>query len=102
MDAMRPIVGQWYRGGTNELFEVVAIDEEDQTIVRSIVELGHRLGYRVTAEGVEDERAFHFLERIGCNHAQGYFISKAVAAGEFDAFVAGGRWPVADYKMEPV
>jgi hypothetical protein len=29
---MKPIVGQWYRGLTNELFEVVAIDEEDQTI----------------------------------------------------------------------
>ena len=29
---MKPIVGQWYRGGTNELFEVVAIDDEDETI----------------------------------------------------------------------
>ena len=32
MNAMKPIVGQWYRGGTNELFEVVAIDDEDETI----------------------------------------------------------------------
>jgi hypothetical protein len=32
MNAMRPIVGQWYRGVTNELFEVVAIDDEDETI----------------------------------------------------------------------
>src|SRR3984893_3069762 len=32
MNAIRPIVGQWYRGGTNELFEVVAIDDHDQTI----------------------------------------------------------------------
>ncbi len=32
MNVIRPIVGQWYRGGTNELFEVVAIDEQDQTI----------------------------------------------------------------------
>ena len=32
MNAIRPIVGQWYRGGTNELFEVVAIDDQDQTI----------------------------------------------------------------------
>ncbi len=29
---MKPIVGQWYRGVTNELFEVVALDEEDSTI----------------------------------------------------------------------
>ena len=32
MNAIRPVVGQWYRGGTNELFEVVAIDDQDQTI----------------------------------------------------------------------
>ena len=32
MNVIRPIVGEWYRGGTNELFEVVAIDDQDQTI----------------------------------------------------------------------
>src|ERR1700693_519273 len=32
MHVIRPVVGQWYRGGTNELFEVVAIDDQDQTI----------------------------------------------------------------------
>ena len=32
MNSVKPIVGQWYRGGTNELFEVVAIDEQDETI----------------------------------------------------------------------
>ena len=32
MNLVKPIVGQWYRGNTNELFEVVAIDDEDETI----------------------------------------------------------------------
>jgi hypothetical protein len=32
MNVIKPVVGQWYRGGTNELFEVVAIDDDDQTI----------------------------------------------------------------------
>jgi hypothetical protein len=32
MNVVKPIVGQWYRGGTHELFEVVAIDDQDQTI----------------------------------------------------------------------
>jgi hypothetical protein len=32
MNLIRPIVGEWYRGGTNELFEVVAIDSQDETI----------------------------------------------------------------------
>ncbi len=32
MNFIKPIVGQWYRGGTDELFEVVALDDQDQTI----------------------------------------------------------------------
>jgi hypothetical protein len=32
MKSIKPIVGEWYRGGTNELFEVVAIDDQDETI----------------------------------------------------------------------
>lgn len=32
MNIVKPIVGQWYRGNTNELFEVVAIDDADETI----------------------------------------------------------------------
>lgn len=32
MSVMKPVVGEWYRGATNELFEVVAIDDEDETI----------------------------------------------------------------------
>lgn len=32
MNFIKPIIGQWYRGATNELFEVVAVDDEDETI----------------------------------------------------------------------
>ena len=32
MNVVKPIVGEWYRGGTNQLFEVVAIDDQDGTI----------------------------------------------------------------------
>ncbi|HUX73559.1 MAG TPA: DUF6763 family protein [Steroidobacteraceae bacterium] len=32
MSLIKPVVGQWYRGATDDLFEVVAIDEEDETI----------------------------------------------------------------------
>jgi hypothetical protein len=32
MNVVKPIVGQWYRYGANELFEVVAIDDQDETI----------------------------------------------------------------------
>lgn len=71
----------------------LAHSPEDATIVRSIVELGHNLGYKVTAEGVEDEASFTFLRDIGCDYAQGYYIAKALPSDGFDRFVAEGRWP---------
>jgi EAL domain-containing protein (putative c-di-GMP-specific phosphodiesterase class I) len=75
-------------------------DREDRTIVRSIVELGHRLGYRVTAEGVEDVRAFEYLTEVGCDHAQGFYIAKALAPQEFDHFATTALWPVARAEEE--
>jgi EAL domain-containing protein (putative c-di-GMP-specific phosphodiesterase class I) len=66
---------------------------EDQVIVRSIVELGHHLGYRVTAEGVDDPRALDFLAAVGCDHAQGYLIAEPMPLVAFDAFLAASRWP---------
>ncbi|SHM17783.1 EAL domain-containing protein [Rhodanobacter sp. OK091] len=67
----------------------LASDTNDRTIVRSIVDLSHRLGYRVTAEGVEDQGALDYLASIGCDHAQGYFISRALPADAFAAFATG-------------
>lgn len=70
----------------------LAHDSEDRTIVRSIVELGHRLGYRVTAEGVEEKAALDYLGEIGCDHAQGFYIAKALSPNAFDHFLAGTNW----------
>jgi len=64
---------------------------EDQTIVRSIVELAHHLGYRVTAEGVNHPATLAFLREIGCDHAQGWQIAKAMAAETFDAVLQRER-----------
>ncbi|WP_213949677.1 EAL domain-containing protein [Luteibacter sp. dw_328] len=63
----------------------LATDETDRVIVRSLVELGHRLGYRVTAEGVEDEATVAFLGSIGCDHAQGFHVDRPMT---FAALVA--------------
>jgi diguanylate cyclase (GGDEF)-like protein len=70
----------------------LAMGAEDRTIVRSIVELGHRLGYRVTAEGVTDQASLDYLGEIGCDHAQGFFISRALPPDAFDAFLAASPW----------
>lgn len=63
-------------------------DVGDRTLVRSIVELGHRLGYRVTAEGVETRAAFDFLRDVGCDHVQGYYIAQALEPVSLEAMLA--------------
>jgi EAL domain-containing protein (putative c-di-GMP-specific phosphodiesterase class I)/AmiR/NasT family two-component response regulator len=50
--------------------------EESRSVIRSIIELGHSLGLRVTAEGVETSKAFDYLNTLGCDLAQGYFIAR--------------------------
>ena len=62
----------------------LAGDRQDRTIVRSIVDLGHRLDCRVTAEGVEDAESLAYLASIGCDHAQGYQIAHALPVAAFD------------------
>ena len=49
-------------------------------IVRSTITLGHDLGLRVVAEGVEDEATWRFLQRVGCDSVQGYWISRPLSA----------------------
>lgn len=49
---------------------------ESKAVIRSIIDLGHSLGLRSTAEGVESGAALEYLREVGCDLAQGYFISK--------------------------
>ena len=55
-------------------------DQADFTIVRSIVELSHGLGMIAVAEGVEDEAVWDRLRELGCDMAQGWFISRPMDA----------------------
>ena len=64
-------------------------DADDAAIVEAIVGLGHRLGKRVVAEGVEDERTYERLRRMGCNLAQGYWLSRPIAAADIPHVVDG-------------
>ena len=57
-------------------------DENDAVIVRSTIDLGHNLGLRVVAEGVEDETAMQTLGELDCDIAQGYYVSRPVPAAD--------------------
>ena len=60
----------------------------DVAIVRTIVDLGHRLGMSVLAEGVETEQQLACLKSLGCDQYQGYFFSKALPCDQFRALLA--------------
>ncbi len=51
-------------------------DPEISTIVRSTIDLGHNLGLKVVAEGVEELAAWNMLRTLGCDDAQGFFMSQ--------------------------
>jgi len=57
-------------------------DSDDATIVASTIGLGHSLGLRFVAEGVEDERTWQALEALNCDGAQGFYVSHALPADE--------------------
>jgi diguanylate cyclase (GGDEF)-like protein len=60
---------------------VMAMHEDagNATIVQSTVDLGHNLGLEVVAEGVETVESYNTLAQLGCDYAQGYFLSKPLS-----------------------
>jgi predicted signal transduction protein with EAL and GGDEF domain len=62
-------------------------------IVRASIDLGHSLRLESVAEGVEDARTWEVLAALGCDLAQGYFISKPLLAGEVLPWLAGWKDP---------
>jgi diguanylate cyclase len=59
-------------------------------LVRAVVQLGHALGLRVVAEGVEDQPALELLGSLGCDLVQGYTIARPLPVAEFEALL--GEW----------
>jgi diguanylate cyclase (GGDEF)-like protein len=62
-------------------------DSSAVTIVTSTIELGHSLGLKVVAEGVEAAASWNLLRRLGCDFAQGYLISPPLLVTQVPAFV---------------
>ncbi len=54
--------------------------QKDQDIVSSTISMGHKLGLRVVAEGVENKESLELLRQFQCDYAQGYYLSRPVSA----------------------
>ncbi len=57
------------------------------SILKAIVELGHRLGVKILAEGVETKEQQEFLQELGVHYAQGWLFSMPLPIREFERYV---------------
>jgi diguanylate cyclase (GGDEF)-like protein len=67
-------------------------NENDKVIVRATIGLAHNLGMSVIAEGVAGEGIFRQLGIMGCDLAQGYYISKPVPGAELGHLLGNSGW----------
>ena len=80
-------------------------DPEFAPVVRAAIDMGHGLGLKVVAEGIETEEAAVRLRKFGCDIAQGYWYAKPMPLAAFETWLAGKeRVPViavpVDFKIE--
>lgn len=73
----------------------MANDQGDTKIVRSTIDLGHIMGLRVVAEGIENVDVWHLLAQLGCDQAQGFFMSRPIPAEQIPAWIANWKSPAA-------
>ncbi len=62
-------------------------DKDDVEIAAAIIAMGHSLGLKLVAEGVEDELQWAFLSERGCQRFQGYYRSKPLPEAQFTALL---------------
>ena len=88
---------------------VLALEDsdEDVVIVSAIVALGHALNLQVVAKGIETQGQRSYVERLGCDHLQGYLLGRAVSAENFmrlhggDAQLAAMEARLASFQASP-
>jgi len=68
----------------------MGIDDDDRTIVKSTIDLGHNMGMRVVAEGVENPAVLRLLTVMNCDLVQGNLISAPIPAELFAGWMAQG------------
>jgi EAL domain-containing protein (putative c-di-GMP-specific phosphodiesterase class I) len=66
-----------------------SVSDEARAVIRSITDLGHSLGLLVAAEGVEDLNALSYLNSLGCDLAQGYFIAHPMSGEAVRGWLEG-------------
>jgi diguanylate cyclase (GGDEF)-like protein len=64
---------------------------DTSSIIESLIELAHRINLKVIAEGIENIDQLHFLQKIHCDHVQGYYLSKPLDVIAMQSLLASSR-----------
>lgn len=72
----------------------LSTNNNDITLVKSMIDLAHNLNMVVVAEGVEDEGALKILEDNHCDYIQGYYISRPLPVAEFNEWLKNSIWGI--------
>jgi EAL domain-containing protein (putative c-di-GMP-specific phosphodiesterase class I) len=75
--------------------------EKDRVVVRSTIDLGHNLGMKATAEGAENKEVWDQLTALGCDSAQGNYMSRPVPAEELMRWVNESPWGLRKKLIDP-
>jgi diguanylate cyclase (GGDEF)-like protein len=77
----------------------VANNDDDKIIVRATIELAHNMHLKVVAEGVETIASLNLLKELGCDSAQGFYLSKPVAVNIFEKWLANTDYSITRLKL---
>lgn len=89
--------------------------EINEVVIEAIINLAHKMGFKVVAEGVETEKQYKILKGLGCDYIQGYYFSKPLCKADFEKYLLGcheaeniadqlfdspTKWPVLTQELE--
>lgn len=78
----------------------LANNESDQVMVRTLLSLAQNLNLNTVAEGVEDATSLQLLGEMGCTKAQGFYLSRPLAAPDFTAWLTEYEGNTKDSRAE--
>lgn len=90
----------------------IEADRDSSVVVKSIIDLGHNLGLKIVAEGVETAQAMELLRKLHCDEAQGYHLCRPITADMMTKFLLDPpatvterrfttkeKWPILDQPL---
>ena len=72
----------------------MANDEDDVSLVQTVIDLAHNFELDVVAEGIENQETLDRLITMGCDYAQGFYLARPMSADDLEQWFSESRWGV--------